>query len=120
MSKKVKSPAIKIINPVPGGSAWTSIKRANRFVDDGRAIWEKNCIRFVHAGQLQLALNKARDISLRRTPQEIGYDGVGMMRIDQIQGLPLTGPAQKLVTLGSNRMPVRPPRCIIKTEVSMK
>lgn len=120
MSKHKKQPIIRILNPLPESSSYTSLKRASQYVADGKAVWDSNCIRFIHPGQVQMALDRERILSLRRSPDQAGYDGVGMMTVDQAQGLPLAGPAQILFNKGNNRMPALRIRCSVLSKITLE
>ncbi len=95
---------VRILNPIPGGSAYTNLRRANGFVSFGNAVWEGGAIRFLLSRRGSLPLKT--EIKLR-TQDQVGYDGLGMMTIDQAQGLPCAGPAARLFTKGGRLVPKR-------------
>lgn len=40
-------PIIEIVNPAPGGSQYTSVRKAHEFVSRGRAVLEYGMLRFI-------------------------------------------------------------------------
>jgi hypothetical protein len=47
-----KHSTVSILNPMPGGVRYTSLKSAKRYVDRGRAVWVgSSAIRFDHSTQ---------------------------------------------------------------------
>lgn len=102
----------KILNPTK--SAYTTHRRALQYVQAGRATWEGNAIRLTDAYVRQCKQTEIHHYikaSRLRTMDEAGYDGVGQMTLDQMQGLPLAGPAEKLIMKGSSRFVPRAPHC---------
>ncbi len=96
---------INILNPTTGGASYTNLRKANKFVLSGRAIWVGGAIEFLRdPRRLFLALLTERKL---RTMDQAGYDGVGLMTIDQAQGLPCAGPAARLFTKGGRLVPKR-------------
>ncbi len=58
---------VRILNPEPGGSKFTSFKRASKYVRDGRADWYKGAIKFKATGDERL-LSRNVVNELRRIP----------------------------------------------------
>jgi hypothetical protein len=88
---------IKILNPV-GGPGWTSIKRAIKDVRRGRA-------RLVREGVIEYIRSDSdpRDLAVMGTARlaASGYDRAsctGIASIQAIRGLPVAGPAERLLT----------------------
>jgi hypothetical protein len=98
---------VRIENPIHAGGAITSRKRAERYVSRGVARWiAKDRIRFIEPDYRRLSAVAAhsekqwRDECARR-----GYDRIGHMTLDQVAGLPTTGPAIKVFVLPTKRGP---------------
>ena len=120
---KHKQQFIQILNP--SGSNYTTLKRAHSYVRAGRATWEGSALRlsvsWVEQTQAsrgvapKFASIKAFERYKRayrlRTMDEAGYDAVNSMTLDQIQGLPLAGPAIKLIQKGKTHFTPRAPYC---------
>ena len=62
---------VKILNPAHG-DGWTSIKRAQEYVDQGRAVWRKR-----PDGKLEIKFFKSHplDAKVRATKPAPAYDG---------------------------------------------
>jgi len=89
---------IKILNPAHPGGSITSRKRAERYVRRGVAKWTStDSISFIADDHRHVS---ALDSS---TKAQIGYDQIGRMTLDQVQGLPVCGPAIKCFMLLSKR-----------------
>ena len=91
---------IKILNPAHPGGSITSRKRAERYVRRGVAKW-------AGAESISFIADDHRHVSAlsATTKAQIGYDQIGRMTLDQVQGLPVCGPAIKCFTLLSKRGP---------------
>ena len=91
---------IRILNPAHPGGSITSRKRAERYVRRGVAKWTStDSITFIESDHRHVS---AIDST---TKARIGYDQIGRMTLDQVQGLPVCGPAIKCFTLLSKRGP---------------
>lgn len=89
---------IKILNPAHPGGSITSRKRAERYVRRGVAKWSStDSISFIEADHRHKSVVASADFSER------GYDAIGRMTLDQVQGLPCAGPAIKCFMLQSKR-----------------
>lgn len=55
---------IEIINPMPGGSWYTSVKKAHEFVRSGRAVIEDGMLRFIDRVHYQPARVELGDVVL--------------------------------------------------------
>ncbi len=120
---KHKQTFVQILNP--SGSPYTSLKRAHEYVRAGRAIWDGPAIRFTSVWLEQtragagikpffasLKSFEAYKLAYRlRTMDEAGYDSIDTMTVPQLQGLPLAGPAIKLIQKGKVHFTPRAPRC---------
>jgi hypothetical protein len=62
---------IRIVNPVRGGSACTSLKRALRFVHKGLAEWVNGDLRFLD-GPMQKAIERSAELRLHGVRSGIG------------------------------------------------
>lgn len=95
---------VSILNPIVMGSSYTNLRKANKFVSSGRAIWVGNAIEFIKdPRRLYLALVAEKRLSM----DQAGYDGIGLITLDQAQGLPLAGPAERLFSKGGRFTPKR-------------
>ncbi len=111
MSKKHKA-FVRILNPV--GSAYTSLKQATSYVTSGKAKWEGGSIRFTEKWSERAKSSSTWHYILKyrlRTQDQAGYDSIDRMTLPQIQGLPLAGPAIKLISKGSSHFKPRAPHC---------
>ena len=95
MSLKRKASKVKVA--IVGGG-FTSLAAARSYVRNNRAEWEKGTLRFLdsHHGH-RSAMRNMLDFEARNVMTHYG-EGEGIARIDQIQGLPLAGPAVRLLT----------------------
>lgn len=93
---------IKILNPAhPGGSIITR-KRAERHVRRGVARWATaDSIQFI--GEDHRHASAVASVDLQSRLMDRGYDAIGRMSLDQVQGLPCAGPAVKVFMLQSKR-----------------
>lgn len=108
---------IQILNPVPNGSRYTNLRRANSFVRGGRAKWEGGALRFLDdTGRMHLCLLIERKV---RTQDQAGYDSIGLITLDQAQGLPLAGPAERLFSKGGRFTP-KHDSCRTISKISLK
>ena len=106
---------IRILNPAHPGGSITSRKRAERYVRRGVAKWESpNTLRFIEDDyRHQTVVTSLEDSYLLEQRAKAaferssacGYDAIGRMTLDQVQGLPVCGPAIKCFTLLSKRGP---------------
>lgn len=102
--------AIEVLNPVPGGERFTSIRRARKYVDSGRAHWVNGsrCIRFYsqHERKSIDAAKHAQEIKAKAQDQLHLGDRAVHSKIAtrrEMIGLPLVNPAEMLAPSGSRR-----------------
>ncbi len=110
---------VQILNATQDGPRYTSVRRARLYVSLDRAEWVGKAIRFLdNYKRLNLLLLTENKIRLR-TQDQAGYDGVGMMTIDQAQGLPCAGPAARLFTKGG-RLALKHDNCRTISKINLK
>lgn len=82
-----------MLNPVSGRRTFITRKAAERYVARGRAHWKGDALFFIEG-------TYARDAAERSAAVEAqcGYDRVGMMKPEQVVGLPMLGDVMKLYT----------------------
>ena len=89
---------------MPGGSAYTNLRRANRFIAEGVAIADGPYrIRFVSAMEQHRQIEaeiKIRFVSMGINPGDIAAGGIATL--DQIRGVPVVAP-EKLIRCGKPR-----------------
>jgi hypothetical protein len=83
---------IQILNPLPGHSSSTSVKRAHRYIAKGRAIFvDEHSIRFIETSQ--------RDIW--RLQSRSGYDGVDRpLTQAEVAAIPVVEPEKLFAPVG--------------------
>ncbi len=107
-----------ILNATQDGPRYTSERRARLYVKLGRAEWVSGAIRFLdNYKRLNLLLLTEQKIRLR-TQDQAGYDGIGMMTLDQAQGLPLAGPAARLFSKGG-RLALKHDNCRTISKITL-
>ncbi len=99
-----REPQVKIENPLMGGNALTSLSRARRFVDKGRAVFVGPAIiRFLDSSQQQ----KIRLAAEKRLHSHLtggGYDCINRMLGErEMRNLPIVSPAKLLRSEKSDR-----------------
>ena len=83
-----QKPAVRILNPAPGGNTHTSHQRAARFVEAGLATREGRHIRMIHTTQPAPSWH---DFTADN------YDRINRcMSLDEIAGLPCAMPERAL------------------------
>jgi len=88
---------VRIENPLPGGSSRTSLKRAQRFVRAGRAVFTAALvIRFVENGSRQCLVERAEE-RLTRAMTGRHYDQLNENYFQHASRLPLLHPELMLV-----------------------
>jgi hypothetical protein len=93
---------IRILNPAHPGGSITSRKRAERYVRRGVAKWTTpDSISFIADDHRHVSVVSSVDHAARIATR--GYDAIGRMTLDQVQGLPVCGPAIKCFMLLSKR-----------------
>jgi hypothetical protein len=77
--------SVRIVNPVAAGAHSLSYRHARRYVRQGRAEWiaGANAIRFLERDHRHESAAR-----LARIQTAAGYDGRGMLRLDEIKRLP--------------------------------
>ena len=83
---RTKNRVVRIVNPIPGRSAFTHRRAAEHFVQRGRAVWtdsSKTAIRFLDAAEVvrdrQLRVEMARDeaywrsVAIQRGGEEVVF-----------------------------------------------
>ena len=90
MSQKSKKIRVQIVNPLPGCQSSTSLAHARRYIRRGAAKWihPDRVLQFI-SGKVQAA---AWSAVIRRG------EGLGIAKLDQVQGLPVAGPAIRVFT----------------------
>lgn len=110
---KHKNSTVSILNPLPGGSGYTSAKRAISFILQGIAEFVgPRAIQFIPRPQRE-PLILAAELKLARIAAGLNPDDIGaggMATLDQIGGLPCIMP-EKLIRDGSERHTPRAPAC---------
>ncbi len=81
--------AVEILNPAPGGARFASLDFARRHVARGLARWEGRKLRIAEDHPALLACRSASEVTHHG-------EGAGMARLDQVQGLPIAGPAIRM------------------------
>ena len=84
---RAKNRVVRIVNPIPGRSAFTHRRAAEHFVQRGRAVWtdsSKTAIRFLEAAEVvlerQLRVEMARDeaywrsVAIQRGGDEVFFE----------------------------------------------
>jgi hypothetical protein len=75
---------VRILNPLPGGAQFLSHRHALRYVKQRRAEWAgSKTIRFIERDHRHQSAGR-----LARIQTAAGYDGRGMLRLDEIKRLP--------------------------------
>jgi hypothetical protein len=93
---------IKILNPAHPGGSITSRNRAERYVRRGVAKWTStDSISFIASDHRHASA--VESVHLKHRIAARGYDQIGRMTLDQVQGLPVCGPAIKCFMLQSKR-----------------
>ena len=85
-SSKVR---IKILNPRPGEAAYTSLPAARRYAKHGLANWEAGRLRLVEDHPSVMCMSGGAEV-LHHS------EGGGMARLEQVQSLPVAGPAIRM------------------------
>ena len=83
---RAKNRVVRIVNPIPGRSAFTHRRAAEHFIQRGRAVWtdsSKSAIRFLEAAEVvlerQLRAEMARDedywrsVAIQRGGQDVFF-----------------------------------------------
>ncbi len=80
---------IKILNPIPLGSAWVGRQRAERMVKNGRAEWLGD--RVIKYNEADPHYQKAVQHSLESNQ---GYDARGAMTLKELANIPVINPSK--------------------------
>jgi hypothetical protein len=87
---------IRVANPVSGQLTYISVKAAERYVVRGRARWrDERTIAFIEDTHYRQSAER-----LVQLEQDLAYDRVGAMTLEQIKGVPVIGDPMKLFTIG--------------------
>lgn len=102
--------SIEVLNPVPGGYRFTTVRSARKYVDSGRAHWVngRRGIRFYSQHEMKSieAAKRAQEVRARAADQAHLGDRAVHATIAtrrQMVGLPLVNPAEMLAPTGSRR-----------------
>ena len=80
--------SVRVLNPAPNGSEFSTHKRASLFVASGYAVWDGRHIRMIHT---PIEPRKPTDST------GLGYDRISRcMSLDEIAGLPCARPERAL------------------------
>ena len=106
--KPVLSPSVfSIINPVDGGNAFCTDKRAEKYIRQGRAVLVRRfAIRFVESDHR----HRAAQISAEEAGRRVAYDRVienGFIARHQTKGIPFIGDRELVYARAEKRVPVR-------------
>ena len=82
---RAKNRVVRIVNPIPGRSAFTRRRAAEHFIQRGRAVWtdaSKKAIRFLDAAevvlerQLRVEMDELywRSVAIQRGGEEVFYE----------------------------------------------
>ena len=94
---------VRIINPVLGGQAGTSLKRAERFVRKGKAIFvDPRTIRFLDSPQ-QADIGRRAEIVLHARITNAAYDGVSATFFDCARAIPVLNPRALVAPRGKRK-----------------
>jgi hypothetical protein len=89
----LKSSRIAILNPLPGAARSLGYEHARRYVKQGRAQWvNRDAIRFLPEHHRHQSAER-----LLRQQTAAGYDARGLLTIEEIKQVPVTGEAALLL-----------------------
>lgn len=94
-------PKIRILNPAHPGGSHTSVKQAERYVRRGVARWIGDALEFIESDHRHISVVASADLRDRIAAR--GYDDIGCMTLNQVQGLPVCGDAIKAFMIPSKR-----------------
>lgn len=90
-----------ISNPLPGGSRYTSLRNAERFVRRGLARWTGTKLMFIESDTRDMAIVSAEIGQLRKY---LAYDRVARpMTLREIAAIPVICPEKLIMDRGRSR-----------------